>query len=72
MGRGGNGLVKIDIAERWIIGIDLVDKNERYKTQNVVSLCHAALHEMGHELGLDHSMNIKDIMLPFYNQHRFI
>jgi len=75
LGRGGNGYVEFDTAERWVIGqgddekqlSDLQDKSTWYRGQPTISLYYTALHELGHALGLVHSMNANDVMSPWYN-----
>jgi len=75
LGRGGNGYVEFDLAERWVIGLngneddlsDLSDPSTWYRGQPTISLYYTALHELGHALGLVHSINPNDVMSPWYN-----
>eukprot|EP00486_Rosalina_sp_Unknown_P000183 CAMPEP_0201566396 /NCGR_PEP_ID=MMETSP0190_2-20130828/6141_1 /ASSEMBLY_ACC=CAM_ASM_000263 /TAXON_ID=37353 /ORGANISM="Rosalina sp." /LENGTH=758 /DNA_ID=CAMNT_0047985047 /DNA_START=92 /DNA_END=2368 /DNA_ORIENTATION=+ len=75
LGRGGIGYVEFDIAERWVIGLnnddeqisDLSDPNTWYRGQPTISLYYTALHELGHALGLVHSVDPNDVMSPWYN-----
>ena len=76
LGNGGNGFVDFDLAERWVYGLSDQDQKELSDLHNVktwrrgqptVSLYYAALHELGHTLGLDHSINANDVMSPWYN-----
>eukprot|EP01084_Bolivina_argentea_P258064 434902_1 len=76
LGKGGNGFVDFDLAERWVIGLSEQDEKELSDIQDVttwrrgqptISLYYTALHELGHTLGLDHSINVNDIMSPWYN-----
>ena len=75
LGRGGDGFVEFDIAERWTIGLDndkdklsdLFDPSTWYRGQPTISLYYTALHELGHALGLVHSIDANDVMSPWYN-----
>ena len=74
LGRGGNGYVEFDAAERWAIGLDeseelsdLFDPKTWYRGQPTISLYYTALHELGHALGLVHSVDAADVMSPWYN-----
>ena len=71
LGRGGNGFVAFDIAERWTTdpaaASDLADSSTWYRGAPVIDLGYTALHELGHSLGLDHSKSYSDVMSPYYN-----
>ena len=75
LGRGGNGYVEFDLAERWVLGLDpddkdlsdLFDPETWYRGQPTISLYYTALHEFGHCMGLVHSQNPNDVMSPWYN-----
>ena len=70
LGRGGNGFVVFDVAERWATDAaavsDLDDPSTYYRGQPVIDLYYTALHEIGHTLGLDHSRKFNEVMSPFY------
>merc|ERR1719242_1068602 len=72
LGRGGNGFVEFDLAERWVIGddekeiSDLSDPKTWHCGQPSISLNYTALHELGHALGLVHSADPNDVMSPWY------
>ena len=76
LGYGGIGFVQFDLAEKWIIGDSVDDEKELSDINDiktwkrgrpVLSLYYTALHELGHSLGLQHSMNAKDLMSPWYD-----
>jgi len=72
LGRGGNGFVEFDLAERWVIGddekecSDLSDPKTWCCGKPSISLHYTALHELGHALGLVHSADPNDVMSPWY------
>lgn len=73
LGRGGTGYVEFDLAERWSTSLneedlsDLFDPKTWRRGQPVISLYYTALHELGHALGLEHSVDPNDVMSPWYN-----
>ena len=75
LGAGGDGFVHFDVSERWVYGLTDDDQKELsvlsdpktwYRGKPTVSLYYVCLHELGHALGLDHSMGQQDVMNPFY------
>ena len=46
---------------------DLGDVSTWRRGQPTISLYYTALHELGHSLGLDHSIKADDVMSPWYN-----
>lgn len=73
---GENGFVEFDISERWVSGLNdgdderlssVEDTKTWYRGQPLISLYFTCLHELGHALGLDHSMSGEDVMAPYYN-----
>ena len=76
LAHAGKGFLTFDIAERWAydnddtkteLTSDLGNKDNFYRGQPLISLYYTAIHEIGHCIGLDHSMDSNDIMSPFYN-----
>merc|ERR1712129_429456 len=80
LGRGGNGFVEFDTAERWVLGLqgneadlsDLSDPTTWYRGQPTISLYYTALHEFGHALGLVHSQDPEQVMSPWYNPKQIV
>ena len=46
---------------------DIHDVNTWRRGKPTISLYYTALHELGHTLGLDHSISAGDVMSPWYN-----
>ena len=46
---------------------DIHDVSTWRRGQPTISLYYTALHELGHTLGLDHSIDANDVMSPWYN-----
>jgi len=71
LGRAGNGFVHFDLAERWAVDdeelSDLFDPKTWHRGQPTISLFYTALHELGHALGLVHSVQPGDVMSPWYD-----
>eukprot|EP01083_Nonionella_stella_P010457 29781_1 len=71
LGYGGIGFVHFDLAERWTLDDSFLstidDVNSWRNGQPVLSLYYTALHELGHSLGLKHSMDPNDVMSAWYN-----
>ena len=72
LGHGGvksnnsEGFVVFDKSERWVINekaSDVTDPSTWYRGQPTISLFGIAAHEIGHSLGLDHSIDAKDLMV---------
>lgn len=70
LGKGGDGFVVFDEFELWTTDVkqvsEIFDPSTWVDGKPAISLPYAALHEIGHALGLDHSNEVNHVMSPYY------